>query len=70
MQYHARYKTRVGVRNQDKLSDFSRVMGKPSPLWKYYFLRLKSRLTGGFNRLLLQENIKEIQRSIGKLHVD
>ena len=35
---------RIGVRNQIKLSDFKRVIGEPPSIWKYYWLRLKSRL--------------------------
>lgn len=35
---------RIGIRNQDRLSDFKRALGEPPPLWKYYWLRLKAKL--------------------------
>ncbi|MBW1793708.1 MAG: polysaccharide deacetylase family protein [Deltaproteobacteria bacterium] len=37
---------RIGVRNQDRLSDFKRILGEPPPLWKYYWLRFRARLSG------------------------
>lgn len=37
---------RIGIRNEDTLSDFKRVLGEPLPLWKYCWRRLQSRLNG------------------------
>jgi peptidoglycan/xylan/chitin deacetylase (PgdA/CDA1 family) len=34
---------RIGVGNRDSLRDFKRILGEPPPLWKYYWLRLKTR---------------------------
>lgn len=33
---------RIGVGNKDTLSDFKRILGEPTPIWKYYWLRMKS----------------------------
>lgn len=35
---------RIGVRNQDRLSDFKRALGEQPSLWKYYWLRFKGRI--------------------------
>jgi peptidoglycan/xylan/chitin deacetylase (PgdA/CDA1 family) len=35
---------RIGIRNQDRLSDFKRALGEPAPLWKYYLLCIRARL--------------------------
>lgn len=34
---------RIGIRNEDRLRDFKRVLGGPPPLWKYYWLRFKAK---------------------------
>jgi peptidoglycan/xylan/chitin deacetylase (PgdA/CDA1 family) len=41
---------RIGMRNQDSLADFKRVLGEPPPPWKYYWLRLKSNIMSRSNR--------------------
>jgi peptidoglycan/xylan/chitin deacetylase (PgdA/CDA1 family) len=37
---------RIGISNQDRLSDFKRVIGEPLPIWKYYWKRIKAKLNG------------------------
>ena len=36
---------RIGISNKDNLSAFKRVLGEPMPMWKYYYHRLKARLS-------------------------